>query len=125
MRLCFHQKAFQQNNLLNYKEPSPRAQSVAMWTPEQEVAGSIMARPIFFPRIHDIYCDRLHSSLTAVCCFDNGYVGKQPVAWKEHCVEYWLKELHKSMDRCTGRCDITEILLKRVLNAIQSIISAK
>ena len=32
--------------------------------------------------------DRTHFSLTAVCCFDNGYVGKQPVVWKEHCVEY-------------------------------------
>ena len=26
--------------------------------------------------------------LTAVHCFDNGYVGKQPSAWKEYCVEY-------------------------------------
>ena len=30
------------------------------------------ARPIFFPRIND----RVHSSLTAVQCFDNGYEGK-------------------------------------------------
>ena len=44
--------------------------------------------------------------------FDNGYVGKQPVAWKEYCAEYWLKELQRSMDGCNGRCDITEILLK-------------
>ena len=51
------------------------------------------------------------------CC----YVGKQPVAWKEYCVEYWLKELQESMDRCTGCCDITEILLKTALNNIQSI----
>ena len=29
--------------------------------------------------------------LTAVCCFDNGYVGKQPLGWKEYCAEYWLK----------------------------------
>ena len=43
------------------------------------------------------------SSLTAVRCFDNGYVGKQPVARKEYCAEYWLKELQESMDRCTGR----------------------
>ena len=48
----------------------------------------------------------------AVCCFDNGYVEKQPVAWKEYCAEYWLKELQESMSRCTGRHDITEILLK-------------
>ena len=26
--------------------------------------------------------------LTAVHCFDNGYVGKQPAAWKEYCAEY-------------------------------------
>ena len=35
--------------------------------------------------------------LTTVGCFDNGSVGKQPVAWKEYCVEYWLKELWESM----------------------------
>ena len=39
------------------------------------------ARPIFFPRTHDSQCDRIHSSLIAVLCFDNAYVGKQPVAW--------------------------------------------
>ena len=33
----------------------------------------------------------------------------------------WLKELHESMDRCTGRRDLTEILLKTALNSIQSI----
>ena len=37
--------------------------------------------------------------------------GKQPVAWKEYCVGYWLKELQESMDRCTGHCDMSEILL--------------
>ena len=52
---------------------------------------------------------------------NNGYVGKQPVAWKQCCAEYWLKELKKSMDRCTDRCDITKILLKPALNLIQSI----
>ena len=31
------------------------------------------------------------SILSAVHCFDNGYVGKEPVAWKEYCAEYWLK----------------------------------
>ena len=33
------------------------------------------------------------------------------MAWKE----YWLKELQKSMDRCTGHRDISEILLKMAL----------
>ena len=63
----------------------------------------------------------IHSSHTAVHCFDNGYVGKQSVAWKEYCAEYWLKELQESKDKCTGRLDITEILLKTALNTIQSI----
>ena len=41
-----------------------------------------------FPRTGDSHCHRIHSSLTAVCCFVNGYVGKQPMAWKEYCAEY-------------------------------------
>ena len=53
-------------------------------------------------------------SLTAFHCFNNGYVGKQQVHWKEYCAEYWLKELQES----TGRRDKTEILLKTALNAI-------
>ena len=76
--------------------------------------------PIFFPRIDDSHCDRIHFSLITVLCFDDDYVGKQPVAWKEYCAEYWLIELQESMDRCTGRHDMTEILLKRALNNIQS-----
>ena len=102
-------------------EPSPIAQSVALRTWEQRLLVRSSALPIFFPRIDDSHSDRIHSSLTAVCCFDNGYVGKQTVAWKEYCAEYWLKELQKSNDRCTGHHDITEILLKTPLNTIQSI----
>ena len=56
--------------------PSPIAQSLALQTSEQEVAASIPARPIFFLRIDDSHCNRIHSSLSAVHCFDNGYVGK-------------------------------------------------
>ena len=76
---------------------------------------------IIIPRIDDNNCDRIHSSLTAVRCFDNGYVGKQPVAWKEYCAEYWLKELQESMDSCNSLYDVTEITLKTVLNIIESI----
>ena len=32
---------------------------------------------IFLLRIDDSHCDRIHSSLTAVRCFDNGYLGKK------------------------------------------------
>ena len=55
-------------------------------------------------------------------CFDNGYVGKQPFGLERILYQlYWLKELQESMDRCTGRRAVTEILLKTTLNAIQSI----
>ena len=37
---------------------------------------------------------------------------KKPVACKELCAEYWLKEFQESMDRYPCRRDITEILLK-------------
>ena len=77
------------------------------------------ALPIFFSRIDDSHCNRIHSSLTTVSCFDIGYVGKQQVAWKEYCAKCWLKELQESMDRCTDCRDITEILLKTVFNTIQ------
>ena len=100
--------------------PSPIAQPPALQTWEQEVAGSIPGGPIFFPGIDDSHCDRIHSSLTVVRCFDNEHVGKQPVAWKEYCAEHRLKELQESMDRCTGNHDITEILLKTALNTNQS-----
>ena len=67
--------------------------------------------------IDDSYYDRIHSSLTTVHCFNNRYVGKQPVAWKEYCAEYWLKDLQESMDRCTGHRYITEILFKTALKS--------
>ena len=62
---------------------------------------------IFPPRIDDSHSDRMHSSLAAVHCFDNDYVEKQPVPWKEFYAEYLLKELQESMYRCTARRDIT------------------
>ena len=40
--------------------------------------------------------------------------------WFEYCAKYWLKELQENMDRCNGRCDITELLLKTALKSIQS-----
>jgi hypothetical protein len=88
------------------------AQLVVLLTLEQEVAGWIPGSA----NIDDRHCDRIHSSLTVVCCLDSGYVGKQPVARKEYCVGYWLKDLQESMDRCTGSHDKTEILLKTPYN---------
>ena len=34
--------------------------------------------------------------LTAFHCLDNGFLGKQPVAWKEYYAEYWLNEFMKA-----------------------------
>ena len=59
----------------------------------------------------------------AVLCgneLNSGDVGKQPVAKKECCVESCLKDFQESMNRCTGCCNITVILLKIALNTIQS-----
>ena len=67
---------------------------------------------VLFPRIDNSHCDRIHSSFTVVHCFDDFYVGKHPVVWEEYCSEYLLKELQESMDRCTGRHDITEIRVR-------------
>ena len=78
------------------------------------------ARPVFFPRIDDSHCNIVQFSFTAVHCFDNGYVGKQPLTWKEYCAEYWLKEVKGGMNRCTGDHDIIEILLKMAFHTIQS-----
>ena len=69
--------------------------------------------------IGDSPCNMIHSSLTVVNCFENDSVGKQPVAWKECCAEYCLKELQESMGMCTGRLDINEIPLKTALPVIQ------
>ena len=79
------------------------------------------ARPIFFPKIENSHCTRIHSSLTAVRCFDSGYVGKQPVAWEEYSAVHWIKEFQKGTDRCTSCPDIIEILLKTASNTTQSI----
>ena len=40
---------------------------------------------------------------------------------KERCAKYWLKELQEGMDRCAGRLDIAEVMLKPALNTIRSI----
>ena len=56
----------------------------------------------FFPRIDDSHCDRIHSSLTSVYCFDDGWLCRRAASgWPAYCAEYWLKELQESMDSCT------------------------
>ena len=100
---------------------SPMPQSVVLRTCELEVDSSIPAWQKFFLKVDDNHCKWIHSSLTVVCCFNNGYVGKQQVVWKEYCAAYWLKKLQKSMDKCSGHHAITEMLLKTALNTIQSI----
>ena len=108
---------------------APVAQMIRLCTAEElRTAGCWLeppAQPIFFSKIDDSHSDRIHASLTAPHCFNNGYLGKQHVAWEEHCVEYQLKELQERMDRCTGHHNMTEIILKTALNTIQSISNVK
>ena len=105
--------------------PNPIPQSVVCNTWEQVWRSLVrfLAQPIFLLRIDDGRCDIIYFFLTFVHFFYNGYVGKQPVAWKECCAKNWLKELHKSMIRRTGCHNVTEILLKTVFSTIQSIIN--
>ena len=37
----------------------------------------------FFPRTDDSHCDVIHTSLIANLCFDEGYGGRQALAWRE------------------------------------------
>ena len=71
-------------------EPACIALLVAYKISELEIAG-------FYPLFCQYYllwidvsqCHRINFSLTAVHCFLIGYVGKQPVAWKEYGSENW------------------------------------
>ena len=67
---------------------------------------------MFLSRIDDSHCYRIHSPIISVRCFDYDYVGKQQVASKEYCADYWLKEFQESMGRFTGCRDIANILWK-------------
>ena len=53
---------------------------------------------------------------------DDYFFRRQPVAWKEYSTEYWKKEFQESMeefqesmDRLTGRHNLTEITVKTAL----------
>ena len=74
----------------------------------------------FAVSIDDSNCNRTHSSLKAVYCFDDGHMGKQPVACKEYCAEYWQEDLRESMDRYTGCRNTTEIMMETTLTPIKS-----
>ena len=53
----------------------------------------------------------IHSSLKLDLCFDDIFVGKQSVAFKEFCAKNWYKKLEESMDGCTCHLKITEMML--------------
>ena len=70
-----------------------------------------LAQPVCFSEIDDSHCHRIHSSIYIVQCLDDGYVessqwlGKNIVR-NSGKIEPQEKE---SKDKCTGRCNITEI----------------
>ena len=49
------------------------------------------------------------------------YEEKQPVAWKDCCVEYWCEKDRNHINKWTGRHEMTEKLLEMGLNPNQSI----
>ena len=68
----------------------PIAQFVVYRLENRRLLVRSTACPIFYTRIDDSHCKTIHSSLTTVHCFNDSYVGKQPVAWKEYCAEFLL-----------------------------------
>ena len=79
----------EKNKISRAHSSSPIVQSAAYRTWDKEVAGWIPGLGQYSsPRIDDRHRERIHSSLTAVRCFDNGYMGRHPMAWKEYCAEY-------------------------------------
>ena len=96
-------------------KPSPLCSAPSVEDPKNRT--SLFRTPglaNILPEIDSSRHNRIHSSLTAVHGFDDGYVGKQPVACKEYCMGYWFKELQESMDCGTG-CS-NEVMLKTALS---------
>ena len=66
-----------------------------------------------------LHFDRIHSSLTAVHCFDKWLFGKTASDLKRILYGVLNKELQKTMERFTGRCNVIEIMLTTRLSTIQ------
>ena len=92
---------------------SPINQLVAYRTWEKEVAGSIprLGQASFGGFMVVIQTGFILGAQLSIV--STMVMGKQPVAWKEYCAEYQLKERQESMYRYTGHHDITEIVLKK------------
>ena len=76
------------------------------------VSGSIPSSANFYSVTDDSHCNRIHSSLIPDNCLDNGYVRKQPEAWKEYCTKYQEKELKEGMDQSYLRANKDGVLDK-------------
>ena len=108
--------------LQKWKSRAPVTQSVAIRAVNARVVSS---NPSSANIILDVWQKSLwQASFVFHSSFTNGltvYVEKQPVAWKECCVEYWCEKASKHMSRGTGLRVITENVLKTALNFNQSI----
>ena len=49
---------------------------------DENTAGSIPSSAYFSPKIDDRHCNRIYWALFTCNCFEDGYMGKQPVASK-------------------------------------------
>ena len=84
---------------LSYSVPKPRpiAQSVCWGLENRRSLVRSLARPIVSPSINDSHCDRIHSFLNAVPCFDKLSVVSTMVMWESS------KWLGKSIVGSTGQ----------------------
>ena len=79
------------------------------------MAGTIPDSANISLKINDSHCDDTHSSLTTDLCFGRDLFGKAASG-----LEGIVVGLLESMDRYTGCCCTSKMMLEMVLNIIQS-----
>ena len=94
MLSCFYTTGFfsieAPTMILAIFDDCPLCQAQIPQSVEQDVAGlNLWLSQYTFRGSVVVIATGLQQNLTAVQCFSDGYVVKQPVAWKEYCVEYY------------------------------------
>ena len=79
------------------------------------VVGSSLDSANFYPTIDDSHCYRIHPSLTADYCFNDGLRGKTASGLERIFCGVLVNRIRPIMDRYTGYCNLIRITLKAVL----------
>ena len=87
--ICRHGNIWDKNRNLIWEENIMRKCRLPACFPFPTMFLKASFAIVMFLMIDVSHCDRIHSFLTTVHCFSNGYVEKQPVTWKEYFAEYW------------------------------------